>query len=81
VSKRRCLHEDPVLSILLLLIVDNTLHSTVIGQFLTLTALFILLLLIVDALNGVYNESEFVYAVTAAEGIILSSLFIGRKQR
>jgi len=25
--------------------------------------------------------SEFVYAVTAAEGIILSSLFIGRKQR
>jgi len=24
---------------------------------------------------------EFVYAVTAAEGIILSSLFIGRKQR
>jgi len=27
------------------------------------------------------KEGEFVYAVTAAEGIILSSLFIGRKQR
>jgi len=25
--------------------------------------------------------SKFVYVVTAAEGIILSSLFIGRKQR
>jgi len=32
---------------------------------------------------SVYFRSlgEFVYAVTAAEGIILSSLFIGRKQR
>jgi len=27
------------------------------------------------------SMGEFVYAVTAAEGIILSSLFIGRKQR
>jgi len=26
-------------------------------------------------------KGEFVYAITAAEGIILSSLFIGRKQR
>jgi len=28
-----------------------------------------------------YITGEFVYVVTAAEGIILSSLFIGRKQR
>jgi len=28
-----------------------------------------------------HTKGEFVYAVTAAEGIILSSLFIGRKQR
>jgi len=34
------------------------LHSTVIGQFLTFTASSILLLLIVDdALSGVYNEN------------------------
>jgi len=28
-----------------------------------------------------HNMGEFVYAVTAAESIILSSLFIGHKQR
>jgi len=28
-----------------------------------------------------FSVGEFVYAITAAEGIILSSLFIGRKQR
>jgi len=32
--------------------------------------------------NPVLNlQGEFIYAVTAAEGIILSSLFIGHKQR
>jgi len=33
------------------------------------------------AYAGYVILGEFVYAVTAAEGIILSSLFIGRKQR
>jgi len=42
-------------------------HSTVIGAF--------------HLVTQVDTRGEFVYAVTAAEGIILSSLFIGRKQR
>jgi len=32
-------------------------------------------------IRWMHSMGEFVYAVTAAEGIILSSLFIGRKQR
>jgi len=32
-------------------------------------------------LSAGVTAGEFVYAVTAAEGIILSSLFIGHKQR